>query len=281
MKIYTAERHIGKGRTIGIKREVQSMSEEPHCHEFIEIVYVLSGAATERVDESSYEVERGDVIFINYGSHHAFEPNGDFEYANICFMPEVLSSSIITPDNALALLSLTAFDEMRKDKNGGKLSFFGDDRREIEFIIFRMIDEYGGDLTGSDRVIENYLSILLTKMLRRSLVGDPAISSDVWQELRNYIDENLHEELTLSAIAKKSFYNPSYFSRIFKQRFGVSFSDYLRKKRMEYAMSLLSDTELSIEEIIERVGYADRSAFYHAFSKAVGKSPAEYRASTK
>ena len=257
------------------------MSEEPHCHEFIEIVYVLSGAATERVDESSYEVERGDVIFINYGSHHAFEPNGDFEYANICFMPEVLSSSIITPDNALALLSLTAFDEMRKDKNGGKLSFFGDDRREIEFIIFRMIDEYGGDLTGSDRVIENYLSILLTKMLRRSLVGDPAISSDVWQELRNYIDENLHEELTLSAIAKKSFYNPSYFSRIFKQRFGVSFSDYLRKKRMEYAMSLLSDTELSIEEIIERVGYADRSAFYHAFSKAVGKSPAEYRASTK
>ena len=50
------------------------MSEEPHCHEFIEIVYVLSGAATERVDESSYEVERGDVIFINYGSHHAYEP---------------------------------------------------------------------------------------------------------------------------------------------------------------------------------------------------------------
>ena len=281
MKIYTAERHIGKGRTIGIKRKAQSMSEEPHCHEFIEIVYVLSGAATERVDESSYEVERGDVIFINYGSHHAFEPHGDFEYANICFMPEVLSSSIITPDNALALLSLTAFDEMRKDKNGGKLSFFGDDRREIEFIILRMIDEYGGDLTGSDRVIENYLSILLTKMLRRTLVGDPAISSDVWQELRNYIDENLHEELTLSAIAKKSFYNPSYFSRIFKQRFGVSFSDYLRKKRMEYAMRLLSDTELSIEEIIERVGYADRSAFYHAFSKAVGKSPAEYRASTK
>lgn len=281
MKKYTAERHIGKGRTIGIKRKVQSMSEEPHCHEFIEIVYVLSGAATERVDESSYEVERGDVIFINYGSHHAFEPHGDFEYANICFMPEVLSSSIITPDNALALLSLTAFDEMRKDKNGGKLSFFGDDRREIEFIILRMIDEYGGDLTGSDRVIENYLSILLTKMLRRTLVGDPAISSDVWQELRNYIDENLHEELTLSAIAKKSFYNPSYFSRIFKQRFGVSFSDYLRKKRMEYAMSLLSDTELSIEEIIERVGYADRSAFYHAFSKTVGKSPAEYRASTK
>ena len=114
MKIYTAERHIGNGRTIGIERNVQSKTEEFHKHDFIEIVYVLSGAATERVDESFYEVERGDVIFINYGSHHYFEPHGNFEYVNICFMPEVLSSAIITPDNALALLSLTAFDEMRK-----------------------------------------------------------------------------------------------------------------------------------------------------------------------
>ena len=282
MRTYKAERYIGRGKTIGIKKTRQSVAEDFHCHDFIEIVYVLAGRATQRVDESFYEVERGDVIFINYGSHHAFEPHGEFEYANICFMPEVLSSNIITRENALALLSLTAFDDMRKDKNGGKLSFFGDERREVEFLISCMLREYGSGWPDSDRAVGNYLSIIITKMLRKTLINDSGEKTrDVWDELNEYIDENLHEELTLSALAKKSFYNPSYFSRTFKQKFGVSFSDYVRAKRIEQAMYLLESSELSVDEIIERVGYSDRSAFYHAFSKAAAMTPAEYRTKNK
>ena len=282
MKIYKAERHIGNGKTIGIKKNIQDHTEEFHAHDFIEIVYVLAGKAVQRVDEANYEVERGDIIFINYGSLHAFEPCGAFEYVNICFMPEVISSAIITQDNALALLSLTAFDEMRKDKNGGKLSFFSDERKEIEFIIAKMLDEYNSELPESDRVIENYLGILLTKMLRKTLISDTGVQiKDVWQELTEYIDENLHDELTLSALAKKSFYNPSYFSRIFKQRFGMSLTDYIRQKRIEHAMQLLRDTELSVDDVLTRAGYSDRSAFYHAFSKITGATPTEYRNKVK
>lgn len=278
--MYTAEVHIGNGRTIGISRKKQSCAEAFHCHEFIETVYVMSGRAIQRVDEASYEVERGDIVFINYGSLHSFEPLENFEYINIYFMPELLGSSIITQDNALALLSLTAFDEMRKDKNGGKLSFFGDERRELEFIITTMLREYEEDRPEAARVIENYLSILFTKMLRKTLMNNSDVC-DIWSELTEYIDKNLHEPLTLSALAQKSFYNPSYFSRIFKQRFGVSLSDYIRTKRIEQAMKLLSETELSVDEIISMTGYTDRSAFYHAFSRHTGTSPAEYRAKTK
>ncbi len=282
MKIYKSEHYIKSGKTISIKKSSQKIVEALHSHDFIEIVYVLAGKAVQRVDEANYEVERGDIIFINYGSLHAFEPCGTFEYVNICFMPEVISSAIITQENALALLSLTAFDEMRKDKNGGKLSFFAEDRKEIEFIISKMLDEYILNLPEADRVIENYLGILLTKMLRKTLMSDAGVHiKDVWDELTEYIDENLHEELTLSSLAKKSFYNPSYFSRIFKQRFGVSFSDYIRQKRIEHAMELLRDTDLPIEDILALAGYSDRSAFYHAFSKIAGATPTEYRNKVK
>ena len=203
MKIYKAEKHIGNGRTIAVKKNRQSKPEDFHCHEFIEIVYVISGRAVQKVDDAYYEVERGDVVFINYGSRHAFEPHDDFEYVNIYFMPEVLSSSIITSENALALLSLTAFDDMRKDKNGGKLSFFGDERREVEFIISTMLREKAEARPEADRVIENYLSILFTMMLRKTLMSDSGVRiKDVWDELTEYIDENLHEELTLSSLAK-------------------------------------------------------------------------------
>ena len=282
MKIYKHEQHIGNGRTVGVSRKLQRIGEQYHCHEFIEVVYIMSGRATQWVDESSFEVERGDVIFINYGSRHAFEPHGEFEYVNIYFMPELLGESIITHENALGLLSLTAFDEMRRDKNGGKLTFFGEERREIEFILAAMLRECSADLPASESVIGNYLSIIFTKMLRKTILGaGDGQERDIWDELLEYIDKNLNEELTLSSLAQKSFYNPSYFSRIFKQKYGISLSDHIRRRRMDNACRLLEETELSVDEIIARSGYTDRSAFYHAFSRQTGMAPAEYRAERK
>jgi len=279
MKVFKSEEYIASGQTIGIFSMDQSAAEASHRHDFIEVVYVLSGSATQWVDETPYEVVRGDVIFINYGAEHAFAPHGEFRYVNICFMPEVLSSAIM-PNNALALLSLTAFDEIRKDKNGGKLSFYSEERQEVEFLLSAMLREYRQDLPFSDRVIEHYLSALFAKMLRKIAMNDSFVP-DLWEELRAYIDENPGGELTLSALAKKCFYHPAYFSRVFKQRFGISPSEYVRQKRMEYAMRLLQETELPVDEIIPRAGYNDRSAFYHAFSRAASMTPAEFRAKVK
>lgn len=278
MKIYKAEQHIANGRTIGISRQIHYKPEPLHAHEFIEVVYILSGKAIQHVDAECYEVERGDVIFINYGSLHAFEPLEDLELVNVYFMPELLGDAIITPENALALLSLTAFDEMRRDKSGGKLSFAGDERRELETIMLAMLREDAEQRPGFERVIENYLGILFTVMLRKTVIDGSNAEADAWSALTDYIDENLHERLTLSSLAQKCFYNPSYFSRVFKQHFGVSLSDYLRAKRIGQAMRLLTETEATVDEIAEQTGYADRSTFYHAFSKQTGTSPAEYRA---
>ena len=282
MRIYTAEAHIDEGYTVGVCRHVESIPQDFHRHEFIELVYVFSGNAVEQVDDATFEVSRGDMIFINYGSRHAFVPTPEFEYANIYFMPDIIGSKVITPENALAMLSLTAFDEMRQDKNGGMLTFSGDERREIEFIISSMFAEYASGAPDSRRVMENYLSILFTKMLRKTAFraqGDRYLN--IGDELLAYIDENLGEELTLSSLAEKSFYNPSYFSRMFKKKFGLSLSDYVRERRMEQAEYLLLETDMPIDSIFREIGYADRSAFHHAFVKRTGFSPAEFRAQNK
>ncbi|MBQ8649555.1 MAG: helix-turn-helix domain-containing protein [Clostridia bacterium] len=281
MKIYKFEKFIGDGRTIGIFCNQQSSDESLHSHDFIEVVYVLSGKATQRVDEACYEVERGDIIFINYGGKHSFEPHGAFKYVNICFMPETLGITVITQDNALALLSLTAFDDMRKDKNGGKFSFSGQEREEIEFIINAMLNEFQSSLCFSEKVIESYLVALLTKILRKTVIDDTADIKTEWEKLCEYIEENLGEELTLSSLAEKSFYNPAYFSRKFKQCFGISVSKYIREKRIEYAMKLLRNTTLCVDEIIEKSGFSDRSVFYRQFSIFTGKTPNEYRQKVK
>ncbi len=279
MRIYTSDEFIGKGKTVGIRRMVGGRKQVLHRHEFIEIVYIAEGEAVECVDEREYEVGRGDMVFINCGSTHNFTTRTGFTHVEIFFSPALLEEGVITAQNALTLLSLSLFNEMCGEAGGGKLSFSGEERREIEFILAAMQKEYESERSDAGTVMEHYLNILLTKMRRASEErGENAIMEDIWQGLKAYIDEHPEEDLSLSSLASKSFYNPSYFSRMFKKKFGVSPTEYIRMRRMERAKALLREEDASVEDILHRVGFSDRSAFYHAFSAETGMTPAEYRA---
>ena len=277
LKVYRSDEWITSDCNFHIFFSDTRIGIEPHTHDFIEIVYVMSGNAVEKVNDGEYEVRRGDLIFINYQSTHTFIPNDDFSYINICFKPETVDS-LITPENAFALLQLTAFDELRKENNDGMVSFFGNERDEVETLLQSMLSEYRSKHSFRRTVLESYMNILLVKILRKT-AAEPhsAERSGTWQDIADYIDRNLGEELTLSALAQKCFYNPSYFSRVFKEHFGTSLTEYINKRRMDRAKKLLCEGKLSVEEIAYRVGYPSKSSFYRVFTRLTGTTPAEYK----
>ena len=278
IKIYKTHDVIGKDSHIRVFEETKDQPIPLHTHEFLEIVYVRSGKASETVDGQEYQVSHGDMIFINYQSTHSFVPDGEYSYVNICFSPETMGESIINPENAFALLCLTAFNDMRCDSGGGKISFFGRERKEIEDIVEAMLREYRKKETSWERVMENYLSVIITKMLRKTELNVQEDDSDrMWRELTKYIDDNPNADLSLPTLAQKCFYNPAYFSRIFKERFGVSLVEYVNRNRVDRAARMLRDSDLSIDKIIELVGFYDRSNFYRVFSKYTGTTPADLR----
>ena len=278
MKIYRTEEWIEQGKSLHVFSSTMSGDMPTHTHDFIEIVYVCEGEATQIVNGQTFSVKRGDLLFLNYGSTHFFSSEQGFRYINICFSPEIVGDAIITSDNAFSLLSLTAFNEMRSDSDSGRISFFGEERREIENVLFAMLKEYKEKESAWETITQSYLNILITHMLRRTELGTRGEDTmDAWRELADFIDANLQAELTLSALASKCFYNPSYFSRAFKEKFHVSPVEYITKKRLELAKRLLRDTELSVDEIGRQSGFSDRSRFYYAFSKYEQTTPRDYR----
>ena len=277
LKIYRSDEWIRSDCNFHIFFTNKHSEIKLHTHDFIEIVYVISGSATECVNDEIYEVKRGDLIFINYQSTHTFDPDKNFSYVNICFKPEIVDS-LITPENAFALLQLTAFDELRKDNEGGMVSFSGAERDEIEELLKNMLSEYRSKESFRRTVLESYMNILLVKILRKTNAGPQSVEqSGAWQKIADYIDRNLGEELTLSALAQKCFYNPSYFSRVFKEHFNMSLTEYVNHRRVELAKTLLLKGELSVEEIAYRVGYSSKTSFYRAFMRVTGATPAEYK----
>jgi len=92
-----------------------------------------------------------------------------------------------------------------------------------------------------------------------------------------YIKKYYDRDITIENLSEYVGKTPNYFSHLFKKEFGVSFSEYLNKVRIEKAKSLLRNTNLLSYEIAEKVGFSDNKYFTQVFKKFAGCSPFKYR----
>lgn len=118
----------------------------------------------------------------------------------------------------------------------------------------------------------------VTKMFLSQMLGrqDENVH-EIIAKAKYYISEHLTEELTVSNIAVSLYITPNYFSRLFKRVTKEGCNEYIVRKRIEKAKSLLDTTSLKIGEIALMVGYRDTNYFSLAFKKHTGKSPTKYR----
>lgn len=130
-------------------------------------------------------------------------------------------------------------------------------------------------LTDLWRFMANIL-INISKAVKEE-VSEKAV--DVVGKVLEYIENHyMEEDITLAQVAKNNYINSSYLSRVFKEKAGKPFSDYLFEIRMENAKRLLQQTNMKAYEIAEKVGIKDPPYFSVCFKKYTGKSVSQYRA---
>ncbi|CCC57991.1 MULTISPECIES: response regulator [Caloramator] len=94
-----------------------------------------------------------------------------------------------------------------------------------------------------------------------------------------YINKNYHQDISLHDIAKSVNLSYHYLSKIFKDKIGKGFIEYLTELRIEKSMQLLINQNLSIKEICQQIGYSDPNYYCKAFKRVTGMTPTEYRLS--
>ena len=95
------------------------------------------------------------------------------------------------------------------------------------------------------------------------------------------IDSDISSELSLNSLAKNQGVSAGYLATIFKKETGKTVSEYIKDKRMDYAMYLLNTTHLQIQTIALHCGVMDVQYFCKMFKKKTGKTPKEYRESIR
>ena len=132
-----------------------------------------------------------------------------------------------------------------------------------------------------DMRINEKLSMLLTCLMGESWhPGEHregyARKRDI-RQVKNYLDENYHQKITLESAAELFYINKHYLARLFKEQYGITFTAYLQQVRITYAKRMLRFTDKKIEEIGRECGVGELAYFGRVFKKIEGISPGEYR----
>ena len=141
------------------------------------------------------------------------------------------------------------------------------------------------------RVVSSSDSGFLRKpFLKNSLLGTPtedepkapsaAITNLQYHKIRkavSFVDDNYRTDISRDAACGLAGMSPSHFSRTFRKVVGMSYQEYVNRKRIAKAKELLRTSPQSIAEIAAYVGFADNTGFGRIFKKVTGHTPSAYR----
>lgn len=258
-----------------------------HKHDFLEIAYVIEGEGVHIVGTEQYEISKGDLFVINYDVPHGFfsKPGStkDPVVYNCSFMPGFIDSTLFSSNNFQDIVSSFLFKSLFPEdyRPIADLRLQGVEFNEIGELYNKMYLEYKGMKKGYCDMIRVYLIELFIKMFRLMESSGPKIRTTKYVDSVNkaiqYMKHNFNSEVKLDDLAIQSFLSKNYFSRLFKEVTGISFSDYLQRLRVDEACSLLRQTDMKVIDIAQQAGFKDIKFFYEVFKKITGKTPGDYR----
>jgi AraC-like DNA-binding protein/mannose-6-phosphate isomerase-like protein (cupin superfamily) len=263
--------------------EYDSNSFMWHCHPEIEITYVKEGSMHYRINNRSFHLKEGDIIFCNSNALHSgeMENQEDCSYIPITFDPKLIygffQSTICTRyvDPVIQNLAVCA---VHIDYSEKWHETFRD--RMLEVI---SLDKQKPDFYELDISIRMQL---LWRLLVEHLPHQPVSTTSDFTEyerirrILSYIEQNYMNQITLDDISEHIHLCESECTRLFKRHMNTTLFSFLQEYRIERSLEYLNTKE-SISSIAEKTGFSDSNYYSKVFSKIKGCSPREYRKNLK
>lgn len=245
-------------------------------HEDVECLLVINGKLEACVNGKIYKLSKGDIAFFDSNEGHATLAKDKETIALVFhFNPKILddfdknrdkyhwmgATDGITRNKKYAL-------EVRKSLVEIVESF---DEESLENKIKRSI--------ATDKILLNSIENFALKVEKDSDDKINLYRGGLIRKLIQYLDENYRDKISLKDLAEVAGYHPNYTSEIFSKTLGISFTEYLLRKRLSKATKDLKQSEKKISEIAYDHGFPNVRSFNTAFREKFGRSPSEYRQS--
>ena len=148
-------------------------------------------------------------------------------------------------------------------------------------IIEQICDEVLGDNKGANYIVRGLMIRLFYLLITDFEINLTATQLDkvndlLFIEIEEYLRRN-YKDVSLKSLTKQFHFQEDYFTRLIKKHTGFTFSEFLKRIRISKAEEMILNTRMSISEIVESIGYKNRSYFYKLFQKTYDMTPEQYR----
>ena len=248
-----------------------------HFHEGIEILKIDKGRANVYINDKQYEVEENDILIVNpFEFHGIYLPDEDADFSRTClvFQPTDL------------------FPSEQKDKK-----IFFENLRNLRFLNFvshnesfshelcqcvdgitELTKQHGADwpIAVFSKLVMFY-SIIVRENYQKSETDCVPYQYELMSKVTNFIDTNIHRDITTEEVATYCLYSVEHFCRLFKKCFNRTFKDYLNMCRIQKAREIIDKgNSTNLSDVWLAVGFNNANHFTNTFKKYLGCSPSQY-----
>lgn len=243
-----------------------------HFHSVYEIYYFISGDCEILVDSVRYKLKPHSLVLIAPNILHGIQVNSTDTYLRTCLY---LRGDELLPERQYLLESVMH----KHTRNFGRDVFYENtEKYHLDELFLNLKNLYDKPKEIKDMLEPIYTEALLAQIFiltneLRPSTDNYGVPSKV-NEIANYINAHLTENITLTEIASSFFISKNYLNQSFKQVTGYTVMEFVRLKRILLAKSLMAKGESAINAALH-VGFADYSSFYRAYVKYMYTGPRE------
>lgn len=272
-----------KRSQVSLVRNKRFIHCKKHRHSYIELQYVYCGTLKNVIEDRVVEVTAGEMLLMDTSVNHEVLPAAESDIGiNIVMHREFFDEKfrqMLSQNDFISQLVVDSLYAKKKDKKYVLFHCSKDDR--IQLSVKMILEEWRLKESGYDTAIQGYLLTVFANLMRNygeknAIVSNSKIKQTFVQELTTYLSQN-YAGADLKSTSEYFNFNPDYLSRMLKKQVGVSFVTFLQDIRLQQSCIMLSNTELSIDEIAYQIGYSDVSYFHRLFRKRYQKTPADFR----
>ena len=249
-----------------------------HWHPEIEITYVQSGSMCYKVNNQTYHLREGDIIFNNSNALHsgAMENHMDCAYIPITFDPRLIYGffqSTICTRYVDPIIQNPSVSAIHIDQSQPWHETFRDRMLEVIDLDKKRPDFYELDISIRMQIMWR---LLAGHLPLQSVPAADLVEYDRIKKIISYIEQNYMNKITLKDISNLIHLCESECTRLFKRHMNTTLFSFLQEYRIERSLEYLNAGE-AISLVAEKAGFGDSNYYSKVFNRIKGCSPREYR----
>lgn len=254
-----------------------------HWHDYLELLYIIEGKAAITIGTNTYDVEAGDILFVNCRQLHSgySTDNSMVRYQVIVIDPELFRSRFDDPYFKKYILPYFDGRHIFTVKPARHSPYY----KNLKAHVKNIVKEYKEQDTGYElKIISSIYSMIIdyartyfqSKQFKAK-AEDAASETNSIKSLISHIYLTCPNKMTVKEAAEYVNLSPYYFCKVFKKVTNKTFVEFLNEYRITRAKDFLLYTNDSISDISNELGFCNTNYFDKVFRKLNGCSPSAFR----